>query len=216
MNEFKSELSQIEGVYRFKIEVPYDVKFVCSYLFKLGDKNILFDAGLDLGNWSKSFFALLKNTGISIKEIDYCIVSHHHVDHIGLLTKLKRQNPKIQILMNEITNQILKKENDVKNYKEIEDEAKKLIKKMIEFGLRENDGKKMIRWFTMWPRLRKYHEPDKLLHDNDEISFGTNKINIIWTPGHSLGHICVFDQTNKHLYSGDHILSGITPHIGNF
>ena len=107
MNEFKSELSNIEGVYRFKIDVPYDVKFVCAYLFKLGDKNILFDAGLDFGNWSKSFFSLLEDTGISIKEIDYCIVSHHHVDHIGLLKKFKRENPNLQILMNEITNNVL-------------------------------------------------------------------------------------------------------------
>ncbi|NVM00895.1 MAG: MBL fold metallo-hydrolase, partial [Candidatus Helarchaeota archaeon] len=210
MNEFKSELSNIEGVYRFKIDVPYDVKFVCAYLFKLGDKNILFDAGLDFGNWSKSFFSLLEDTGISIKEIDYCIVSHHHVDHIGLLKKFKRENPNLQILMNEITNNVLKWENDVRKSKEIEEEAKELIKKMKSFGLSEINGRKMVRWFKMWPNLRKYHEPDKLLHDKDEIIFGTSKIEIIWTPGHSLGHICVFDHTNKHLFSGDHILSGIT------
>jgi len=38
----------------------------------------------------------------------------------------------------------------------------------------------------------------------------------MWTPGHSLGHICVFDDDKKYLFSGDHILSRITPHIGNF
>ncbi|NVM56105.1 MAG: MBL fold metallo-hydrolase [Candidatus Helarchaeota archaeon] len=216
MSTFKSELNEIEGVYRFQIEVPYDVNFVCVYLFKLGNKNILFDAGLDFKKWSKAFFSLLEEASISMREIDYCIISHHHLDHIGLLKEFKQKNPQIQILMHEVTNNILQQENDFKNFKELKAEAQPVVERMVKFGLSEVLGKKILRWYSMWPKLTKYYAPDKIFHDGDEIYFGKSKIKIIWTPGHSLGHICVFDQDHKHLFAGDHILSRITPHIGSF
>ena len=68
MTDFKAELSKIEGVYRFKIEVPFDVKFVCVYLFRLGETNVLFDAGLDAKSWSRAFFALLEEAGMTGKQ----------------------------------------------------------------------------------------------------------------------------------------------------
>ncbi|MHA1471955.1 MAG: hypothetical protein ACTSQW_02530, partial [Promethearchaeota archaeon] len=55
----KSEIEKIDDVYRIKIDVPFQVKFVCLYLFKLNDKYILIDSGFNMGNWSKLFFAEL-------------------------------------------------------------------------------------------------------------------------------------------------------------
>ncbi|MFX0187380.1 MAG: MBL fold metallo-hydrolase [Candidatus Hodarchaeota archaeon] len=216
MPRFKSEFSQIEGIYRFKIDVPFDVKFVCIYLFRIDDKNILYDAGLNMGNWDKLFYSSLQEINIPIEDIDYCIVSHHHLDHIGLTKKFKRKNPNIQIMMSEMTHETLKWETDPNNLEELEKDAKEIAKMMLKFGISEAQGKRLVQWFTMWSKFRRYQKPDKLLQDGDEISFDTNKLEIIWTPGHSIGHICVYDQKNQYLYSGDHILSRITPHIGNF
>ena len=33
------------------------------------------------------------------------------------------------------------------------------------------------------------------------------------TPGHMLGHICLYDEEKQILFSGDHILGDITPVI---
>ena len=213
---FKSETHEFEDVIQFKIDVPFDVKFVYVYLWKVDEKKVLFDAGLNMGNWGRLFFSELHKANISIEEIDYCIVSHHHLDHLGLLKRFKRKNPKIQILMSEITHDTIEWETDVNNAKDLENEALNLAKRMIKFGISEADGKRLVQWFTMWPKLRRYQKPDKLLQDNEEIDFGMNKLKVIWTPGHSLGHICIYDQKKRYLFAGDHILSSITPHIGNF
>ena len=37
---------------------------------------------------------------------------------------------------------------------------------------------------------------------------------MIWTPGHSPGHICLYEAENRLLFCGDHILPTITPNIG--
>ncbi|MFX0069724.1 MAG: MBL fold metallo-hydrolase [Candidatus Hermodarchaeota archaeon] len=214
--DYKSEVNEIHGVYQIKIDVPFDVKYVCVYIFKMDDSYVMFDAGLDMGNWGKLFFAELEKVNLSPKDINYCFVSHNHLDHIGMVRKLKRKNPNVQIVMNEITHEILKWETDPNNIGEIEIAAKELAELSIKYGITEQQGKRLVQWFTMWPKLRKYHKPDMIVHDGEELLIQNNKLKVIWTPGHALGHICLFDEKNRYLFSGDHILSRITPHIGNF
>ena len=49
--------------------------------------------------------------------------------------------------------------------------------------------------------------------ENDLISVGDYTFQCIETPGHSNGHICLYELDKKILISGDHILSNITPNI---
>ena len=216
MPKLKSETNVIEGVYQFKIDIPFDVKFVCLYLFKVGKKKVLIDAGLYFKDWINLFTDALKKENLTLNDIDYCIVSHEHLDHVGIVKSLKRTNPNIKILMHEITDRNIKWMADRANDSEIKAAANEIAKEMITYGINEQLGKRVVQYFTSWPKLYRYQQPDVVLHDGDEIEIGDNKLKIIWTPGHALGHICVFDTKTRFLYSGDHILSRITPHIGIF
>lgn len=214
--EFKSEINEIEGVYQIKIDVPFDVKYVCTYLLKVDGRYVLIDAGFNFGNWDKLFFSALEDLNVDINEIDYCIISHDHLDHIGLMKKLKRKNPNIRIVMHYITYETLKWESDDANIDQIEKLSKEAADEVIKFGFSEEQGKKIFQFFASFRKFRTYCEPDDIVQDNDEINFNSNKLKVIWTPGHALGHICIFDTNKRFLFSGDHILSEITPHIGNF
>ncbi len=218
VNKLKSEISEIEGVYRFQIDFPpfEGLRFVCLYLFNIDNYNILIDAGLNFIDWRKLFFSALKELNISIKDIDYCIVTHDHMDHLGLIKTFKRKNPNMQVLMHEFTHEIIKWGTEDKNFDQVRNSAKELADQMIKYGISEKQGKKLIQFFTNMNKLIRYPEVDRILSDNDEIHFKTNKLKVIWTPGHAIGHICIFDEKKRHLFSGDHILSRITPHIGAF
>jgi glyoxylase-like metal-dependent hydrolase (beta-lactamase superfamily II) len=37
---------------------------------------------------------------------------------------------------------------------------------------------------------------------------------VIRTPGHSPGHICLYEPRKRLLFSGDHVLYDVTPHVG--
>lgn len=211
--KFKSEVNEIKGIYQIKIDVPFAVKYVCLYLFKIDDKNVLIDAGLNMGNWNKLLFSAFDDLNLAINDIDYCFISHIHLDHIGLLKTLKRKNPNLKIVMNDITHQIMEWETHDANIEDMKSEAKKVADLMIKYGINEEQGNKIIQFFTFWPRYLRYQKPDIIVHDGDKI---LDDLEIIWTPGHSFGHICIFDRRKKYLFSGDHILSRITPHIGNF
>jgi len=213
LHKFKSKINDIDGIYQIKIDVPFAVKYVCVYLFKVRDKLILIDSGLNLGNWRKRLFDSLEELQIKIQDIDYCFITHIHIDHIGLVKNLKEANPNLKVLMHDITYQLLKWETNQANLEDLKKQAKEIAEKMVMYGISEEQGKKVVQFFTYWPQFLVYQEPDIIVHDGDVI---LDSLEVIWTPGHSFGHICIFDKNRKYLFSGDHILSRITPHIGNF
>ncbi len=213
LSSLKSEVNEIEGVGQIKIDVPFGVKFVSSYIFEIDNKTILIDAGLNSKSWIKIFLERLKDLKKTIADIDVCIITHSHIDHIGLMGVLRKRNPDAKIYMHNITQKILEWETDKSNLEDIEQEAIKLSHQFTRYGLSEDQRKRIVQFFTYWPKLRHYQKPDGVLHDGNII---LKNLEIIWTPGHSFGHICVFDRKRKHLFSGDHVLSRITPHIGNF
>jgi glyoxylase-like metal-dependent hydrolase (beta-lactamase superfamily II) len=183
------------------------------YIIEVEGKHVLIDAGLNNTNWINLFFSELHNLGFKAEDIDFCIITHHHMDHIGMIKALKRKNPIIKIIMHNITQQVLSWETNKSNIQEIEKEAIELSYQMKRYGLSEEERQKIIQFYTYWPKLRIFESPDIIVHNGDKI---LNDLKIIWTPGHSFCHICIFDTKRKYLFSGDHILSRITPHIGNF
>jgi glyoxylase-like metal-dependent hydrolase (beta-lactamase superfamily II) len=56
--------------------------------------------------------------------------------------------------------------------------------------------------------------PDISLENDQDIQLDGLDLRVLWTPGHSPGHICLYDAKDKVLFSGDHILPVTTPNIG--
>ena len=80
--DLKSEITEIDNnVIRFKINFPSfeGLNFVCMYLLKIDSSNVLIDGGLNFGDWKNKFFSALEKFNISVKNIDYCIVTHDHM-----------------------------------------------------------------------------------------------------------------------------------------
>jgi len=49
---------------------------------------------------------------------------------------------------------------------------------------------------------------DRFLEDGEIVDLGKTKLQVILTPGHTSGHICLYQQERGILFSGDHIISG--------
>jgi glyoxylase-like metal-dependent hydrolase (beta-lactamase superfamily II) len=55
--------------------------------------------------------------------------------------------------------------------------------------------------------------PDVVLKGGETFRVGTFEFEVINSPGHSPGHICLYEKTKKMLFSGDHVLLDITPNV---
>lgn len=73
----------------------------------------------------------------------------------------------------------------------------------------------------MFSRMREMMEsielpaPEPTLISGGEVlTIGGREFELVWTPGYTEGHLCVLDRDEDILFTGDHLLARITPHIG--
>ncbi len=74
---------------------------------------------------------------------------------------------------------------------------------------------------SMFSRMREAMEgidlpaPEPtLIRGGEVLEIGGREFEMVWTPGHTDGHLCVLDRDEEILFTGDHLLARITPHIG--
>lgn len=61
--------------------------------------------------------------------------------------------------------------------------------------------------------LRDLADPDVPLSDGSLVPAKGLDLRVVTTPGHSPGHICLIDEFHGLIFSGDHVLPRISPHI---
>lgn len=156
---------------------------VHSYLL-LGDKfALLIDTGLGIGDIKKEVDLL---TDLPIK----VVTTHVHWDHIG---------------GHHLFNNISVHEGDLNWYTHGIPIPLNIIKRQIIQGLLSKNKPEEfdINKYTVYTG-----EPSGVLADNDIIDIGSRKIMVIHTPGHSPGHICLYEAEKGYLYTGDLIYLG--------
>jgi len=57
-------------------------------------------------------------------------------------------------------------------------------------------------------------KPDHVLQGGEKIAASIGELEVLWTPGHSPGHVCLYGRERRVLFAGDQILEQISPNIG--
>jgi glyoxylase-like metal-dependent hydrolase (beta-lactamase superfamily II) len=189
-----------ENLYRIEIPLPQNpLKALNSYFIRGTDRNILIDTGFNRDECRAAMDQAIKTLDISLENTDL-FITHIHSDHSGLAGYLTRPGNKIYTGL--YTKQGLCGSSNMANY--FED----LIKQsgLIEMGVTTD--------IMIHPGYRYRSVPVSNLiavQDDTVIRVGDFALQCINTTGHAPDHICLYDAKHKILFSGDHILGGITP-----
>ncbi len=70
---------------------------------------------------------------------------------------------------------------------------------------------RLARWHLI-PRMRP-PIPSRLVTGGDHLTLAGREWEVVFTPGHTGDHVCLFDPEHQLLISGDHVLPTITPHV---
>src|SRR5262249_57762277 len=62
--------------------------------------------------------------------------------------------------------------------------------------------------------VRAMAMPDMLLEHGDLVPLPGRRVRAVWTPGHTPGHLCLHEESDGLLLTGDHVLPRISPDIG--
>ncbi len=56
-------------------------------------------------------------------------------------------------------------------------------------------------------------EPDVKLEDGEVYAFDRWRLQAVWTPGHTPGHLCMYEPVHRLMFTGDHVLPHISPNV---
>lgn len=200
----------VRGVHQIKLPLPAGaaLSHINTYLIEGSKGNLLVDTGFDT---PEAFAALrdgLRDGGFGFKDISQIIVTHIHPDHYGLAYKLKQMSG-ATVAFSEIEQRFL--ESRYANSDKLLEEVQLLFKRN---GVPEDDLSELTEAALAVKQFVGLVSPDVKLKNGDKISTGSSELKVFLTPGHSPGHICLYEPKRKFLFSGDHILPDIFPHVG--
>ncbi len=197
----------VPGIHRIRLPLPFELNHINLHLVRLADGYLLIDCGL---NSPESFQALrdsLDALGVSWQSIRQILLTHMHPDHSGLASKLLELTG-ARLLMHRV---------EVRLLAEAADDARRLRwldQVMRDAGVPAALTQKVDRAFGGAAQSFRKLEPDWVLEGGETVPTAAGSLKVLWTPGHSPGHVCLYARRERFLIAGDLILDGITPNIG--
>lgn len=199
------------NIFQLKVSLPRSpLRYLNSYLIVNGDDNLLIDTGIFSEKAFNSLKSELGRVGFNVKDVKKVLLTHFHADHVGLAGVVKLESD-AEVMMSDLEYRLLKK--FIVGFKENFQEK---VDFCVSNGLPEDLALKMLKLHPATRTVKAYNQflnVDKALKDGDEVKVGEKSFKAVLTPGHTPGHVCLYDEDDKLLFAGDHILLTITPNI---
>lgn len=189
----------------WRLEIPLvgsPLKTLNSYLISGHNRSLLIDTGFRQPPCREAMEQQLSALGVDRNRLDI-FLTHLHSDHTGLSTELLPDSGTIYI-----------SRVDGPGVSEALDGA--FWRQFYASYVREGFAQEEISGLwnsnpaqTAAPDTWRYTP----LEDGDTLSYGGHTLQCILTPGHTPGHMCLYEPQEGWLFSGDHVLFHITPNI---
>ncbi|MBI2873058.1 MAG: MBL fold metallo-hydrolase [Chloroflexi bacterium] len=206
-----------DGVFQLQVPIPRrgmteegGLPNTLTYLVEEPGGWVLIDAGW---NDDKSFHAFQKQlaaAGLAPRDIRWLVITHHHWDHVGLARRIK-----------EFTGaRLVMHERDVRwafaaRLNSDGTARRKVRDWMVRQGVPPQDLAAIFRGHRWAPPVPEV-DVDVRIADRETPIGGSPTLRALHTPGHTAGHLCLYDSRRRLLFSGDHLLPEITPNISLF
>ncbi len=190
-----------DNIYTIPVPLPNNpLRQLNSYVIKGEGRNLVIDTGFKLEECRKALCDGLEELGVDMNCTDI-FLTHLHSDHSGLAAELATQSSKIYISRADgelLTLSLTQGLGRVEEYRS--------------YGFSEKE----LENFWENPSM-KYRQESPFsftyVADGDVLTYGGRRLEVIFTPGHTPGHVCLYDRANKVMFLGDHVLFNITPNI---
>ena len=200
------------GVFRLSLPLPFPgLDRVNAYLLAGGADTTLVDCGIfmpddaDDHGWA-DVEAAVKACGFAASDVRRLIVSHSHIDHYGMAAMFL-EKVGCEMWMHEAI------DDDLAAYRDPEGTRQRLRELFRDHGVDPEEVEELTKFEDWRGFVSGFAEPEVKLKGGEELEVGTRTWEVVYTPGHSRSHICLWSQSDRMLISGDHLLPTITPHI---
>jgi len=193
----------LPGLYRIEVPLPGSpLKATNSYVIEGKQRSLIVDTGWNREDCMTALVSGLVECGVDSKRADF-FITHMHADHAGLVSVLAGEGARIYFgwadaeIMRSTTPEHWQKQIDFARDRGFPAEE-------LEKAIGSHPGRRYSPRTSLNLRVSK---------DGDNMTVGDYQFECIETPGHTEGHICLYERDKKVLICGDLILVDITPNI---
>lgn len=192
----------------YKINVPLPnnpLRELNAYLVKGSPKSLLIDNGFNTKESADALLTVLSEMKIDLADVDF-FLTHLHSDHVGLTADLLT-GPSSRVWCSKTDGDRINRYLIEENY------WSKLICGLQQHGFSEPEVEQL-----MISHPGKEHGPSRPIpitpvKEGVRLEYGNYRFTVLEVPGHTPGHISLYESNTRTYVAGDHILGTITPNI---
>lgn len=198
-------------LWRIVLPLPFTLASMNAYVLHGADEWCLIDCGLGTRKSDAALVKGLAELGIAFADLDALVLTHSHPDHIGPMGDIAAQmRPDARVIMLDLEAAIL---YQVWEPTIAEQAQRALFDLRCAGGLAPEVAEKGMQSMLSMGRIVRLAPPDRVTHthDGEILTLAGQAWQVIWTPGHAEGHMCLVNGDRVIL--GDHILPRISPNL---
>lgn len=190
----------------------------------------LIDPGLADGVSHNVLTERLAAVGLDVRRVHTVVVTHSHFDHYGGITRLHALDTlrPVEVIgfrgfgssWRHAYDGILEDEDSSALVERTPAEVAEVAAKLVRptpWGRMTDPfpSELLVQWSSGIDVVNVLRPPDisREVDDGDMILLGGREWAVLHTPGHADDHVCLWNEEDGVLFSGDHVLPTITPHI---
>jgi len=197
------ERAALAGIHRLRIPTPFAVGRVNCYLLE-DEPLTLIDTGPNSGKALDELQSQLAQRGHSIDDLELIILTHQHIDHLGLVEIIVEHSGA------EVAALGLAAERVANFGEDAEREDAFAVELMLSNGIPQEVAfalQSVSRSFRGWGAKAEVTRP---LQDGEEISFRDRTLHTLHRPGHSPSDTVFWDEQRRILIAADHLIAHIS------
>ncbi|MDJ0314332.1 MBL fold metallo-hydrolase [Arthrobacter sp. H35-D1] len=193
----------------FSIPIPFinnPMRYTLAYLLVGEGETALVDPGWDSDEGWEALKAGLAAAGLTPSSITGIVVTHFHPDHLGMAGRLRAASG-AWVALGEHEPQAV-------SWGSEPDAFVAADRTQFEaWGVPADFLDEVTFHNGTWAQMASVQEPERRLADGELLPIAGLEVRVLATPGHTPGHICLLDEANGLILTGDHVLPRITPHV---
>lgn len=199
-----------DEIWSIPVPIPdHPMRLTYCYLIVGGDEVVLVDPGWDSDESWEALLDGLALAGVGMENVGGVVITHAHADHHGLTARVVDQSD-AWVGMHPREAKSLA---EYGRYAEGDASGSRILSghfRQLGFPAEVIEQVERRPLTSDWTPMAA---PDRLLLDEDRIELAGRTVSIIATPGHTPGHLCLYDHDNNLLLTGDHVLPRISPNV---
>ena len=197
------EQAALAGIHCLRIPTPFAVGRVNCYLLE-DEPLTLIDTGPNSGKALDELQSQLAGHGHSIDDLELVIVTHQHIDHLGLVEIVAEHSGAEVAALGIAADRLANFSEDA------EREDGFAVDLMLRNGIPEEVARALqsvSRSFRGWGSRAEVTRP---LEDGQEMPFRDRTLQALHRPGHSPSDTVFWDEERKILIAADHLIAHIS------